>query len=133
MSRNQPPDAPYLCGAAGVADVGRAPFMSSSDDVPMCRPTDSTERLAVLGVIGVESQGEVRDSIRRTWLPGGAAADMLAYFVLRGVGILPQTRAEARRHDDIVFLRAAATQSRHVGPLWSQWLWLVVRVVMGME
>lgn len=45
-------------------------------------------------------------------------------FVLRGLNASASTLAEAEEHDDIVFLRAEASQSRFTGPLWSLWLWL---------
>ena len=94
------------------------------DTPAFCRPPDATPRLAVVGVLGVEPQVAVRDAIRQTWLPRGAAANMLALFVLRGIGLAPATHAELHTHGDIVLLRAEAVQSRLVGPLWSAWLWL---------
>ena len=45
---------------------------SSAAEPAFCRPRDATARLAVLGVLGVESQSAVRLAIRNTWLPGGA-------------------------------------------------------------
>ena len=96
---------------------------SSAAEPAFCRPRDATARLAVLGVLGVESQSAVRLAIRNTCLPGGAAADILALFALRGVGIRQSTADEAARHGDVVFLRAHTEQSRFTGPLWSAWLW----------
>ena len=96
---------------------------ASGTSMQFCRPTDSQQRLAVLGIIGVESQAAVRASIRSTWLPGGTAADVLALFVLRGIGALPETVAEAETHGDMVFLPSQSAQSRLVGPIWSLWKW----------
>jgi hypothetical protein len=78
----------------------------------------------VLGILSVEKQEVAREAIRRTWLPGGAAADILSLFVLRGINALDATFQEASTYGDVVFLRANATLTRMVGPIWSTWLWL---------
>ena len=96
----------------------------SAGSVAFCRPTDPTPRLAVVGVIGVETQRSVRDAIRRTWLPGASMADMLALFVLRGIGVQTSTLDEASQHQDVLFLQSDASMSRLVGPLHSLWQWL---------
>ena len=108
--------------AAAARAAAQAPLMP--DAPAFCRPVDATPRLAVLGILGVESQSAVRRSIRRSWLPGGAEADILPLFVLRGLNASASTLAEAEEHGDSVFLRAEASQSRFTGPLWSLWLWL---------
>ena len=98
---------------------------SAKVDAPsFCRPVDSTPHLAVLGVLGTEHQIDVRAAIRATWLPGGADADILANFVLRGLGVQSATLEEAAQHRDIVFVRSESGQSRLVGPIWSLFLWL---------
>lgn len=104
--------------------VNTSSIAPEMDAPSFCRPPDATPRLAVIGALGVEKQLEVRDAIRQTWLPLGASADMLALFVLRGIGLEAGTISEAGTQGDIVFVRSEASLPRLIGPLWSSWLWL---------
>ena len=60
-------------------------------------------------------------ALRSSWMRKSNAADIVARFVMRGLGSAAED--EASRHEDIVFVQAHATANRKIGPLQSLVLW----------
>ena len=92
-------------------------------DAPhFCRPTDPAERLAVLGVLSPDEHFQLRTQIRTSWL--SSDPQILAYFVMRGLGTLVATLNESAAYGDIVFVDAPSAMPRKSGPLLKLFRWL---------
>lgn len=95
-----------------------------------CAKPDSTTQLAVLGILSAENNRGLRDAIRQSWLPSGAAHGIMVRFVMRGLNAGAQVRQEAReRGDEVLFVHADASMPRASGPLQSLLCWLRCAVV----
>jgi hypothetical protein len=93
-----------------------------------CALPDPSPRLAVLGVLSVDSHTTYRREIRESWL-AAPSSEIVVKFVLRGLGAAVDTVAEAGAHDDMLFVRAEAGMPRKSGPLMSLSLWLQCALV----
>lgn len=86
-----------------------------------CLPIDPAPRLAVLGVLSIDSHRDFRREIRGSWMRGSDRAGIKTRFVMRGLGSVAE--GEAQEHGDMLFVKAPADANRKNGPLLSLVLW----------
>ena len=87
------------------------------------KPNDSS-LMAALGIFSLEGHSRYRREIRATWMRHAQAANIVARFVLHGLGVRQSELEEASTHGDITFLRAPAVMSCKAGALHKLILWL---------
>ena len=101
---------------------------SKADAHTFCPSPDRSNFFAVLGIFTVDSHAMNRHEIRLTWMPVALSSGIIPRFVLHGLNALMLSHNESTRHDDIVFLKAAAEQSCKIGPLHKLLLWLTCAI-----
>jgi hypothetical protein len=111
------PDDPFMRWPQGLPQ-GRA------DAPEFCAPRDSSERLAVLGILTPDEHVAHRRVIRNSWLASTHSTNILTRFILRGLGARVTSLNESITHRDMIFVRAPAAMSRKVGPLLKLMRWL---------
>eukprot|EP00966_Prymnesium_polylepis_P237596 5495256-Prymnesium_polylepis.1 len=91
-----------------------------------CAPVDARELLAALAIFTTAAVPKRRAILRATWF--ASSDDVVARFVLRGLGVRPELLQEATEHGDILFVEARSETSCKKGPLQKLVLWLACAV-----